>query len=94
MKQALIVDSRSIAEPRNFSLIEIIPLSQYDLICILGKDCTAWEEIIDEILVGPTGNQKPLPVTTSHPVDKMAEVLAFASTFFKNEKIKIEHCQI
>jgi hypothetical protein len=94
MKQALIIESHSPADPHNFNLIETLPLIQYDLICILGMDCSAWEELIDETLVGPERILGSLPVTTSHPGENPDEVQEIAISFFKNEKLKIERCQI
>ena len=90
MKQALIIEFESPAVLENFSLIEPLSLTQFDLICIVGRDCSAWVNIVDEILVGPTGNSRPIPVTTSHPGEKLAEVQNFANGFFKNEKLRIK----
>jgi hypothetical protein len=93
MKVALILKMGLAAEPGNFQILERLSLSKYDLICILGRDCSTWEDIIDASLVGPTGNEGSHPVTTSHPNESLTEVEDFARIFFKNGSMKIEYGQ-
>ncbi|WP_045976398.1 DUF7684 family protein [Vibrio neptunius] len=47
------------------------------LICITGVDCSTWEEVIDELVVGD-GSQVLDVITTSHPNESELEVVEFA----------------
>jgi hypothetical protein len=94
MKKVLIIESEAVAIPENFSLIEKFPLANFNLICILGKDCSIWESIVDESLVGSDGAKEITTITTSHPNEKVSAVEFFARVFFKTENVNIEHQKI
>jgi hypothetical protein len=95
MKKALIIESKSSAYPKNIQLIEEVAFALFDLICIIGRDCVLWEDIVDETLIGANGDHgESLPITTSHPNESMTEVEEFARTFFKSEKVELAYIKI
>ncbi|TXR53848.1 hypothetical protein [Reinekea thalattae] len=53
---------------------------EYELFCVVGKDCELWEEIMDEIAVGDGTNSRYI-TTTSHPNETELEVVEFAESF-------------
>lgn len=51
------------------------------LFCAVGKDCKLWEEVMDELVVGPTGEYEWRMNTTSHPDESTEDVIEFAEQF-------------
>jgi hypothetical protein len=52
-----------------------------ELFCVVGKDCNLWEEVMDELVVGPMGEGEWHVNTTSHPDESVDEVVVFARDF-------------
>jgi hypothetical protein len=50
------------------------------LLCVVGVDCDAWEDAMDQACVGPDGEGSRFVLTSSHPDETLAEVVAFAKT--------------
>lgn len=48
---------------------------------MVGEDCELWEQIMDELVVGPEGKYPWHVTTTSHPGETVEEVVEFASQF-------------
>lgn len=51
------------------------------LFCAVGKDCKLWEEVMDELVVGPVGACEWFVSTTSHPDESIEDVIEFAEGF-------------
>ncbi|MCC3860082.1 hypothetical protein LJF33_02550 [Emcibacteraceae bacterium Y4] len=58
---------------------------EYELFCVVGKDCELWEDIMDEIAVGDGTNIRFI-TTTSHPDETIEEVIEFAKSFHTKKK--------
>lgn len=52
----------------------------FELFSVVGKDCELWEEIMDELAIGDGSNSRYI-TTTSHPDEKVEDVVAFATAF-------------
>ncbi|MEH6471968.1 MAG: hypothetical protein V7752_12035 [Halopseudomonas sp.] len=64
----------------------------YELFCAVGKDCTHWEEVMDDLAVGDGTNSRYI-TTTSHPEETISDVVEFAKMFStsKESDVKIVH---
>ncbi len=61
-------------------LIESIVEIKYKLICIVGKECDIWKDVIDEyIAASPDGTEGI--TTTSHRDESIDDVISFAENF-------------
>jgi len=60
------------------------------LLCAVGVDCEAWEEAMDWTCIGPDGESRGFVVTTSHVGESLADVVAFAEEFERDETIGVE----
>ena len=61
-------------------MLESLLDQNYELFCVVGKDCQAWEDAMDEIAVGDGRNPRFIN-TTSHPGEDESEVIEFAQAF-------------
>jgi len=61
-------------------ILENLLTERIKLFCAVGKDCTLWEEIMDELCVGD-GSHPVFVLTTSHPGESPEEVIEFAENF-------------
>lgn len=48
------------------------------LLCVVGVDCEAWEDAMDQACVGSDGAGQRFVLTSSHPDETLAEVVALA----------------
>lgn len=64
------------------------------LFCVLGKDCQLWEDVMDELVVGPTSENGWHVTTTSHPNETIEEVLEFARTFQLDKPTRVEIIEV
>lgn len=64
------------------------------LFCVLGKDCELWEDVMDELVVGPTGENEWHVTTTCHPNKTIEEVLEFARMFQLDEPTGVEIIEV
>ena len=64
------------------------------LFCVVGRDCELWEEVMDELVVGPTGEGDLDVTTTSHPDEDIAEVIAFAEDWGLDEPSDVEVIEV
>jgi len=62
------------------ALVEQFLASGVKLVAIVGQDCERIESIIDELVVGDGSNAERFLLTSSHPGEGVAEVVAFASS--------------
>lgn len=63
------------------SLLSSLIDRRIELFCAVGKDCRLWEDVMDELVVGPDGASPWHVTTTSHPGESVAEVVEFASVW-------------
>lgn len=64
----------------------------YILFCVVGIDCTKWEDNIDELAIGD-GLNSIFVTTTSHPdesVNEVNEVIEFAKMLTLSEKSDVD----
>jgi hypothetical protein len=60
------------------------------LFCAVGVDCRAWEDAMDWTCIGPNGEELGFVVTTSHPDESLADVVAFAEAWHLDEPSPVE----
>ena len=52
------------------------------LICVIGKDCERWHDVIDELMIGDGTVLRDFQMmTTWHPDEGLEEVIDFAKRF-------------
>lgn len=64
------------------------------LLCAVGEDCCAWEDAMDWTCIGPDGESLGSVVTTSHPGESLAAVVAFAEWWHLDEPSSIEIIEV
>ena len=64
------------------------------LFCAVGKDCELWEDVMDELAVGPSGEYAWHVTTTSHPNESIEEVIEFAKLFHLDEPTSVEIIEV
>ena len=64
------------------------------LFCVVGRDCQLWEEVMDELVVGPTGEGDLDLTTTSHTDESVEEVIAFAESWNLDERSGVQVIEI
>jgi hypothetical protein len=64
------------------------------LVCVVGVDCEAWEEAMDWTCIGPDGESRGFVVTTSHAGESLADVVAFAEAFERDETMGVEVIEV
>jgi len=62
--------------------------------CVVGRDCQLWEEVMDELVVGPTGEGDLDLTTTSHTDESVEEVIAFAESWNLDERSGVQVIEI
>jgi hypothetical protein len=64
--------------PQIDALVEAFRRASIKAVCVVGVDCGRVEDIIDELVVGDGSYPDWNLLTTSHPNETLAEVVAFA----------------
>ncbi|RVT83616.1 hypothetical protein [Inhella crocodyli] len=64
------------------------------LFCAAGVDCTGWEDAFDWLLTDPLAEGSPHISTTSHPEERLAEVMAFAGAWPIDETNSVELIEV
>ena len=77
----IVLVSKSGYDKSHDVLLEALLARRIELFCVVGEQCALWEEVMDELVVGPYGDGKLDLVTTSHPDESVAEVVEFAESF-------------
>jgi hypothetical protein len=77
-KKVVLVSRRGYDSSHDALLASLID-RRIELFCAVGKDCELWEEVMDELVVGPDGAGPVHVLTTSHPGESIAAVVEFAS---------------
>lgn len=60
------------------ALLSELLARRIEIFCAVGKDCQRWEDVMDEMVVGPADGRPHFVLTTSHPDESVDEVVAFA----------------
>ena len=71
------------------SLIE----QEYELFCVVGKDCQTWEDVMDELAIG-NGSDSRYITTTCHPDESEIDVIEFANMFSVSIKSRVRIVRI
>ena len=90
----VVLVSRSGYESSHDAMLQSLIDRRIELFCAVGEDCELWEEIMDELVVGPDGKGKWTVTTTSHPGESVAEVIEFASQFILDEPSEVEVIEV
>ncbi len=91
-RKVVLVTKSSYSHEADDLLLELLE-SGAQLICIVGVDCSTWEDVLDELAVGD-GSQVHEVITTSHPSESESEVIEFADSFTLSEKSKVKVVRI
>jgi hypothetical protein len=75
---------------RDDSLLQELIYSRVELFCAVGIDAEKWEDALDWMCIGPTGEGEHFITTTSHPQESEEEVIWFAKQFSTQEKHEVE----
>lgn len=90
----VILNSKSGYSGEHDSLLNQLIDDKVLLFCTVGKDCELWHDIMDELLVGPFGDDRDFfMITTWHTDETLEEVIEFARIFniddIENDEIQI-----
>ncbi|MCC6670903.1 MAG: hypothetical protein IT458_07575 [Planctomycetes bacterium] len=77
-KKVVLVSKHGYRSSHDSLLLSLIE-RRIELFCAVGQDCELWEEIMDELVVGPKGACPWHVTTTSHPGESVEQVVEFAS---------------
>ncbi|RJG36912.1 hypothetical protein [Motilimonas pumila] len=66
--------------PEHDTFLYCLLKQQYELFCVVGKDCELWEEVMDELAVGDGTNTWQI-TTTSHVDEGVENVVKFAESW-------------
>lgn len=90
----VILNSISGYSAEHNSLLNQLIDDKVPLFCAVGKDCELWHDIMDELFVGPFGDDRDFfMITTWHNDEALEEVIEFAKIFnlddIDNDEIQI-----
>jgi len=86
----IVLVSKSGYNARHVPLLEGLIQRHIELFCAVGKDCTLWEDVMDEVCAGPSGVEGHLITTSSHPDQSVEEVIEFAKQWRAVEDQSVE----
>ena len=92
-EKKIVIVSKTGYSKEHDALIEKLLESEPELISIWGKDCSLWEEIIDELSVGDASNIKAV-TTSAHPDEPLEEVLRFAENWVLDSPTEVRVIEI
>lgn len=76
------------------ALLEKLLDRKIALFCAVGVDCRTWEDAMDWTYIGPDGASRGFVVTTSHPDESLADVVAFAEAWHLDEPSPVEIIEV
>lgn len=82
--QKIILHAPPWHSPKLETFVEKCLRDKVVLVCVIGDDCARVEDVMDELVVGDGGDPSRILITTSHPNESIAEVLAFAEAWSLN----------
>ena len=92
-KKVVLVSRRGY-DPSHDDLLRNLINRKIALFCAVGRQCELWEEVMDELVVGPVGEYQWHVTTTSHPDETDADVVAFAESFHLDEPSTVEVIEV
>jgi hypothetical protein len=90
----VVLVSKSGYDPRHDGMLRGLIDDNISVFCVVGKDCQRWEEVMDELVVGPDGSGDLDIVTTSHSEETVAEVVEFAERFDIGEPSEVRVIEV
>jgi len=75
-------------------LLRSLIARKIELFCAVGCECELWEDVMDALVVGPTGEGTWHVTTTSHPGETVAQAVEFAEIFQLDEPTDIEIIEV
>ena len=90
----IVLVSRSGYSPSHDDILRELIARKVVLFCAVGRDCQLWEEIMDELVVGLTGDGDWHITTTSHPSKSVGEVVEFARAWNLDEPSDVEIIEV
>ncbi len=90
----IVLVSKAGYDPSHDDLLRGLIARKIGLFCAVGVDCELWEDVMDELVVGPTGDYEWHVTTTSHPDETTAEVVEFAEMFYLDEPSDVEVIEV
>lgn len=90
----VVLVSRSCYEARHDHLLQSLIDRKIVLFCAVGRDCAAWEDAMDWLCIGPSGEGSWHVVTTSHPDESVEEVVAFADAWSVDKASGVEIIEV
>ena len=78
--EKIVLNCRTGYRPELVALVAQFAKDGVKFVGVLGPDCARVEDIIDDLCVGD-GSQPYFMVTTSHPNERIEEVIEFARGF-------------
>ncbi|BDU37352.1 hypothetical protein [Vibrio nigripulchritudo] len=91
-RKVVLVTKSSYSPEADDLLLELLE-NGAKLICIVGVDCSTWEDALDELAVGD-GSQVYGVTTTSHPAESESDVIEFADLFALSENSRVKVVRI
>jgi hypothetical protein len=90
----IVLVSKTGYDASNNELLRGLIARRIGLFCAVGHECERWEEMMDELVVGPTGECVWHVTTTSHPGETTSEVIEFARAFRLDEPGDVEVIEV
>jgi hypothetical protein len=92
-KKIVLVSTRGY-DPSHDHILRDLIARKIVLFCAVGVECALWEDVMDELVVGPTGDGEHHVTTTSHPGESLAEVVEFARSWAGDEPTLVEVIEV
>ena len=92
-KKVVLVSRRGY-DPSHDNLLRNLIARKITLFCAVGPQCEVWGEVMDQLVVGPTGEFQWHVTTSSHPGETVAEVVDFAKSLLLDEPTDVEIIEV
>jgi FlaA1/EpsC-like NDP-sugar epimerase len=83
--QKIVINSASGSTGALDELVEQFLSGGVKYVAVVGKDCSLIEDIIDELVVGDVSDESRFILTSSHPDQRLEEVIEFARSISSGE---------
>lgn len=91
----IVLISKSGYQPsRDTALLREIVEDKVELFCVVGVDADKWEDALDWLCVGGSGEDPHFIVTTAHLDESEEEVIEFAHAFVTERVHQVEIIRI
>jgi hypothetical protein len=92
-KKVVLVSKRGY-DASHDGLLRSLIARKIELFCAVGRQCELWEEVMDALVVGPTGECEWHVTTSSHPSETVDEVVEFAKNWRLDEPSEVEVIEV